>query len=120
MTISLFSVTPRQDAVLRFVAEFVAGNGYCPALSDIAKRFRFAGKTGALCHVVALRRKGLIEPNDHRGRTIRPTEAGWAWTADRGRPAGRRPSVSAGRPARHGRVTVRRDGVKRKARTTNV
>jgi SOS-response transcriptional repressor LexA len=120
MTTYLFSVTPRQFAVLRFVAEFVAGNGYCPSLSDIAKRFRFASKTGAVSHVAALRRKQLLEPNDRRGRTIRPTEAGWAWTADRGRPAGRRPSVPAGRPARHARVTVRRDGVKRKARTTNV
>lgn len=124
MTTFRFEPTERQAAVLRFVADAIAANGYPPTLGDIADALGFAGKTGSVCHVRALRSKGAIVWAEGRQRTIRPTEFGLAWleshcVACRGnrRPAGRRPSVPAGRRSRHGRVTVRRDGVKRKART---
>lgn len=120
MTISRFEPTDRQAAVLRFVAAAIAENGYPPTLGDIAAALGFAGKTGSVCHVRALRSKGAIVWAEGRQRTIRPTEFGLAWLTANRRPAGRRPSVAAGRRSRHGRVTVRRDGVKRKARTSAV
>lgn len=54
------SATPRQRAVLAFIAAFAAEHRAQPRLIDIMNRFGFKSKSAAHGHVEALRRLGLI------------------------------------------------------------
>ena len=74
MTTTAVPLTPRQQEVLDFVREYRDRQGYCVSISDICERFGFKSKTGAVCHLTALRRKGLVTWVDNQARTIRVTE----------------------------------------------
>ncbi|MBN2081744.1 repressor LexA [bacterium] len=62
-------VTDKQKSVLKFIADYVEGNGYAPAIRDVAEAFDCSVK-GAYDHVVALEKKGLIERAKNRSRSI--------------------------------------------------
>src|SRR5262245_33614664 len=68
-------VTDKQRQVLEFIAGYMEGNGYAPAIRDVAGSFDCSVK-GAYDHVVALEKKGLIERAKNRSRSILLSDRG--------------------------------------------
>jgi repressor LexA len=68
-------VTDKQREVLQYIAGFVEDNGYAPAIRDVAGAFECSVK-GAYDHVVALEKKGLIERDKNRSRSIQLASRG--------------------------------------------
>jgi repressor LexA len=62
-------ITDKQRMVLEFIQDYADGNGYAPAIRDVASHFECSVK-GAYDHVVALEKKGLIERAKNRSRSI--------------------------------------------------
>lgn len=57
-------LTDRQAAVMVFIQEFYDQEDRLPSTREIQSHFGFASQTGAMGHLRALARKGMIE---HRG-----------------------------------------------------
>ncbi len=64
-------LTPRQKAVLEFIAHYMAERGYAPSYQEIADAFGIASKQGVVRHLEALVRKGYIVRNTTTARSIR-------------------------------------------------
>lgn len=58
------TLTPRQAEIYAYLVTFHAEEDRLPSTRDIQSRFGFSSQTGAVGHLKALARKGLIE---HRG-----------------------------------------------------
>lgn len=69
-------MTSRQREIRDYVRDFRNIKGYCASVEDIRTKFGFRSKNGVWCHLLALRRKGLITWIDNQPRTLRVTEAG--------------------------------------------
>jgi len=67
-------LTDRQKEVLSFVAGHIERNSYPPSMREIAGHFGISMK-GAHDHVAALRRKGCLEQDGRRPRTLRLTSS---------------------------------------------
>lgn len=65
-------ITPRQAAVLNFIAECIEENGYPPTIQEIGHRFGIASTNGVFDHLKTLERKGFIERSS-KARSIRLT-----------------------------------------------
>ncbi len=74
--------TAVQIATLVFVAAYVKREGHAPAARDIAMHFRIA-TSNAQNRVRSLARRGLLERKGQIARTLRLTEAGLRFLADR-------------------------------------
>lgn len=68
--------TDRQLEVLRFIARYIADNGYPPATRDIQDAFDLSSTNSVHEHLAALMRKGLLERIPMRARTLRLTKQG--------------------------------------------
>ena len=68
----MIPVTKRQQEVFEFIEQSWTQNGYSPTVRDIEAHFGFKSPNGAMCHLKALQRKGLICWERYRSRTIRP------------------------------------------------
>lgn len=55
------SLTPRQEAILRFIIDHEKKVGYPPSIREICERFGIASPRGAVKHLEALEKKGYIE-----------------------------------------------------------
>ena len=66
------SVTARQLAVYDFITEQLENRGVCVTVREIGEHFGIRSPNGVVCHLKALKRKGLIEWDPGRARTIRP------------------------------------------------
>lgn len=64
-------LTRKQRAILRFIQEHVAANGWAPTLREIALAHGFTSTNAVSDHLNALERKGYIERGDHIARAIR-------------------------------------------------
>jgi repressor LexA len=62
-------VTDKQKQVLEFIHGYSVDKGYAPAIRDVAANFECSVK-GAYDHVVALEKKGLIDRDKNRSRSI--------------------------------------------------
>jgi repressor LexA len=60
-------LTPKQDAVYRYLIRHVEEFGRQPTIEEIAARFGLASKSGAHVHLAALEKKGLIRLRKARG-----------------------------------------------------
>jgi repressor LexA len=60
-------LTPRQEAILHFVLEYVQEVGYPPSIREIGDKFKIGSLRGVTVHLDALKKKGYIE----RGNTPR-------------------------------------------------
>ena len=60
--------TDRQQEVLDFVRERTAICG--PTVREIMQHFGFKSPNGAMCHIVALERKGLVRRRSGQARGI--------------------------------------------------
>ena len=65
--------TPAQQQIMGFIeAEAQAGRP-APTLREIARRFGFRSHRAAACHLDALKRKGLLESEPGKARSLRIT-----------------------------------------------
>lgn len=64
-------LTERQRAILQFIADHIASNGFPPTLRDIGRRFAIRSTNGVNDHLHALERKGHIVRRDMVSRGIR-------------------------------------------------
>ncbi len=73
---ALRRLTRRQEQVLLFIADFLRDRGYAPTCRDICAHLGATSPHAALAHRRALERKGLLEMEHYRGRTLRLTAKG--------------------------------------------
>lgn len=67
-------LTARQRAVLDYIREYTAAEGYPPALTEIGAACGTISATAALAHVIALEKKGYVRRDPHRARGIELVE----------------------------------------------
>ena len=68
-------LTPRQQAILEFIADAVRATGSPPSVREIAAHFRMASPKGVTDHLAALERKGYLHREPGQARNIRLTHA---------------------------------------------
>jgi repressor LexA len=64
-------LTPRQEAILRFLTRFHSEHGRPPTRQELCAAFGFRSPNAAQCHLHALAEKGLIAIDRGRARGIR-------------------------------------------------
>ena len=69
------TLTPRQQAILEFIANAVRASGMPPSVREIAAHFRIASPKGVTDHLAALERKGYLHREPGQARNIRLTHA---------------------------------------------
>ena len=67
------TITRRQREVLDYIKSYVVSHKFPPTIREISENFSISVK-GAYDHVKALERKGFIQLNTHRSRTIEVLE----------------------------------------------
>jgi len=65
--------TKAQQRVLDFIRGELASGRAVPTLREIAERFGYRSHRAAACHLEALKKKGLIESETGRARSLRVT-----------------------------------------------
>jgi repressor LexA len=68
----LLPLTARQQEVFDFIVDFSERHGYWASVRDIQVGIGAASPNGAMCHLVALRKKGYITWGERTARSIRP------------------------------------------------
>lgn len=68
------NITKRQYEMLMFIKDFRGEHGYAPSVRDIVAAFELVGTNAAMCHMKALRSKGLIDWVPEIARTFRPAD----------------------------------------------
>ncbi len=63
-------LTKRQAEILAFVQQFIDRHSYSPSLSEIGGHFGFASVNAAAKHLNSLKRKGYLQAEPHRRRSI--------------------------------------------------
>ena len=58
-----------RDAILQFIKDFIAKNGYPPTLTEIGTQYGIA-KSNVSYHLNALRADGKIDWHSNKARTI--------------------------------------------------
>src|SRR5471030_1949879 len=53
-------LTPRQEAILQYILEYVQREGYPPSIREIGRDFDIGSLRGVTVHLDALERKGYI------------------------------------------------------------
>lgn len=71
-------LTARQQQVFDFVVDFAERRGYCCSVREVMAAIGVASPNGAMCHLLALRKKGLITWEPRTARSIRATETHYA------------------------------------------
>jgi repressor LexA len=65
------SPTDRQREVLKTIADFITANGFAPTVREIGELIDVESTQGVVCHLEALKKKGLLTWNERQARTIR-------------------------------------------------
>ncbi len=63
------TLTPKQETVLRYLKTFHADEDRLPSSREIQAHFGFASQTGAVGHLRALAKHGLIEHRERNSRS---------------------------------------------------
>ena len=63
-------LTPRQQAILQFIAEYVQEKGFPPSIREIGENFKIGSLRGVTVHLDALEKKGFID-RQNTPRSIR-------------------------------------------------
>ena len=64
-------LTKAQGGVLEFVQTELQAGRPTPTIREIAKHFGFAGQRAAAAHLDALKRKGFVESESGKARSLR-------------------------------------------------
>ncbi len=94
-------LTARQRLVLDFIREYIAAQGYPPALVEIGAACGAVSATAALAHVIALEKKGYVKRDPHRARGIELLDGPASGLAEDSSPLYRLPivgDIAAGQP----------------------
>ncbi|MFF4518897.1 transcriptional repressor LexA [Streptomyces mirabilis] len=70
-------LTSRQSAIVRYITESVAQQGYPPSMREIGKAVELASTSSVAHQLMALERKGLLYRDPHRPRAYR-VRPSWA------------------------------------------
>lgn len=68
------TLTPKQKAVLDFIAKFFSAKEYAPTLKEIAKHFRLNSVSTVHQYIEVLRIKGYLNKEENKSRSIAPVE----------------------------------------------
>ncbi len=63
--------TKRQQQVVDAIRGYQAQHGYPPTVRELAALIGVSSPNGVMCHLVPLRRKGLVTWENSYGRTLR-------------------------------------------------
>jgi repressor LexA len=66
-------LTPKQQQIMDFVESEAHAGRPAPTLREIAGHFGFRSHRAAACHLEALRRKGFLQSDPGKARSLRPT-----------------------------------------------
>ena len=69
-----YELTKRQSAVFSYIRTTISERGYGPTVREIAEEFGISSPNGAMGHIRALTKKGLIKRTANRSRSIELTE----------------------------------------------
>src|ERR1043166_1583738 len=69
----MIELTPAQQRVLDFIQLEIHAGRPIPTLREIAAKFGFRGHRAAACHLEALKRKGFVESESGKARSLRVT-----------------------------------------------
>ncbi len=69
----MVELTPAQKRVLDFIQAEIHAERPIPTLREIAAKFGFRGHRAAACHLEALKRKGYVESESGKARSLRVT-----------------------------------------------
>src|SRR5882672_1231724 len=69
----MVELTRAQQRVLDFIQAEIRSGRNIPTLREIAERFGFRSHRAAACHLDALKRKGFIESEPGKARSLRVT-----------------------------------------------
>jgi len=70
----LTDLTARQSQLLNFIRKFTAKSGYPPTVREMADYMEVAFNNGVVCHLKALKKKGCVEWEPNKARSVRLTE----------------------------------------------
>lgn len=73
-TTQLTPLTDRQREILAWLARYIADHGYSPTVREGQMAFAFDSPNGFVCHLTALAKKGWVQWNKRKARTLRITE----------------------------------------------
>lgn len=62
--------TVRQRSILNFIRNFISGSGYPPTIREIGRGMGITSPNGVMCHLRALKKKGLIRTSRDQSRSI--------------------------------------------------
>lgn len=70
----LHNLTTRQEAIYRYLEDFLRLHGYVPSVRETAAAFGIRSTNGVQCHLRALERKGYLirQPGKARALTLNP------------------------------------------------
>ncbi len=81
------ALTERQEEVIGFIVWHLLTRGYSPTVSELLVYLGSPHPTAAYCHLLLLRKKGVLEWEKDRHRTFRPV--GLVWQPVGGNPDGK-------------------------------
>src|SRR5438270_87885 len=67
-------LSPRQHEILEFIAAYQVENGYSPSLREIGDAFKLASVATVHQHVAALEKKGYVNKDWNKGRSLALSE----------------------------------------------
>ena len=102
-------LTPRQQNILDFVAEFQGEHGFPPSIREIGEFFGIRSTNGVSDHLRALEKKGFLSRTEHQSRSLQLVRDP-APSAAQPRLARRKPSAVRSVPVRD--TGVRNTGVR--------
>lgn len=68
-------LTRRQSEILNFINSYISTNQYSPSYQEIMNRFGFSSLGTIHKHIHVLKRKGVLDSEHQKGRSLFPTEA---------------------------------------------
>src|SRR6185503_6149931 len=81
-------LTERQEKILSFIKKSIQDQGYPPTIREIGEHFGIRSTNGVVDHLKALKRKGFLEQQDMKSRTLMPV------AQKRGRAGAKRPDAA--------------------------
>lgn len=67
-------LTARQKEVFDYIRACIVDDGYGPTIREIAHEMGFSSPNGVICHLTALEKKGLIQRENNKSRSITLTQ----------------------------------------------
>jgi len=70
-------LTDRQRAILCFICETILKRGYTPSYRELMQEFGMKSLGSIRYHILSIARKGYLQHEYGKHRSLRPTTKGW-------------------------------------------